>query len=81
MDCVICMAPVDCTNLKERMVTPCNHFFHRECLERWMEVKMECPTCRGGLPIVTEWLGREDVIVFGGMRPAQCRGGGGGGGS
>ena len=52
VDCVICMAPVDCTNLKERMVTPCNHFFHRECLERWMEVKMECPTCRGGLPIV-----------------------------
>ena len=52
MDCVICMAPVDCAKAKERMVTPCNHFFHRECLERWMEVKMECPTCRGGLPIV-----------------------------
>ena len=52
VDCVICMAPVDCADAKERMVTPCNHFFHRECLERWMEVKMECPTCRGGLPIV-----------------------------
>ncbi|KAL6055022.1 DSC E3 ubiquitin ligase complex subunit 1-like [Balamuthia mandrillaris] len=32
------------------MVTPCNHVFHSECLLRWMEFKMECPTCRGLLP-------------------------------
>lgn len=50
VDCVICMNAVDATAPRERMVTPCNHFFHRECLERWMEVKMECPTCRGALP-------------------------------
>ncbi|KAJ3332098.1 hypothetical protein HDU76_001305 [Blyttiomyces sp. JEL0837] len=25
------------------MVTPCHHLFHTECLERWMEVKFECP--------------------------------------
>ena len=50
VDCVICMAPVQCDARAERMVTPCAHFFHKECLERWMEVKMECPTCRGALP-------------------------------
>jgi hypothetical protein len=52
VDCVICMNPVQCENEKrnERMVTPCSHFFHKECLERWMDVKMECPTCRGALP-------------------------------
>ena len=50
VDCVICMAPVNAKARGERMLTPCNHFFHVECLERWMEVKMECPTCRGGLP-------------------------------
>ena len=50
VDCVICMAPVKCDARAERMVTPCAHFFHKECLERWMEVKMECPTCRGVLP-------------------------------
>jgi hypothetical protein len=44
------MAPVKCDARAERMVTPCAHFFHKECLERWMEVKMECPTCRGVLP-------------------------------
>lgn len=50
VDCVICMAPVECGDVHERMVTPCNHFFHAACLERWMDVKMECPTCRGVLP-------------------------------
>ena len=29
---------------------PCNHWFHRRCLEEWMNVKMECPTCRATLP-------------------------------
>jgi hypothetical protein len=50
IDCVICMLEVDIDHARLRMVTPCNHFFHPECLQRWMDVKMECPTCRGALP-------------------------------
>ena len=50
VDCVICMNAVEAREPRRRMVTPCNHFFHQECLERWMDVKMECPTCRGALP-------------------------------
>ena len=50
LDCVICMTPIDFTCPSKRMVTPCNHFFHPECLERWLKVKMECPTCRRVLP-------------------------------
>ncbi|KAL9267091.1 Transmembrane E3 ubiquitin-protein ligase FLY2-like protein [Drosera capensis] len=50
-DCVICMAAI---NLSQRpndcMVTPCDHFFHSGCLQRWMDIKMECPTCRRPLP-------------------------------
>jgi hypothetical protein len=34
----------------EVMRTPCNHFFHTACLTRWMEQRMECPTCRARLP-------------------------------
>lgn len=30
--------------------TPCGHKFHPECLVTWMNVKLECPTCRGSLP-------------------------------
>jgi hypothetical protein len=32
------------------MKTPCNHLFHEECLTQWIDVKLECPTCRSALP-------------------------------
>lgn len=50
MECVICMGTVDIRRPLSRMVTPCSHFFHPQCLQRWMDVKMECPTCRQNLP-------------------------------
>ena len=49
-DCVICMNHVKIRTPSERMVTPCNHFFHPECLTRWIDIKQECPTCRRALP-------------------------------
>ena len=50
VECVICMTPVDAGRAKTRMVTPCGHFFHPGCLQRWMDIKLECPTCRQSLP-------------------------------
>ena len=50
-ECVICMSEVDMSKLSSRMITPCNHAFHTECLQKWMEVKLECPTCRQPLPV------------------------------
>eukprot|EP00878_Enallax_costatus_P005482 GHUV01005753.1.p2 GENE.GHUV01005753.1~~GHUV01005753.1.p2 ORF type:complete len:104 (+),score=27.64 GHUV01005753.1:1-312(+) len=50
VECVICMAGVELLPVSGRCVTPCGHFFHQECLANWMEVKAECPTCRGPLP-------------------------------
>ncbi|KAH7429115.1 hypothetical protein KP509_09G031600 [Ceratopteris richardii] len=51
MDCVICMTAVDLgQRASECMVTPCDHIFHAGCLQRWMDIKMECPTCRRTLP-------------------------------
>ncbi|KAL7185478.1 hypothetical protein ACSBR2_027428 [Camellia fascicularis] len=50
-DCVICMTTIDITQRSnDCMVTPCDHFFHSGCLQRWMDIKMECPTCRRPLP-------------------------------
>jgi hypothetical protein len=49
-DCVICMNSVDVHAVNERMVTPCNHFFHTKCLTKWIDIKQECPTCRRHLP-------------------------------
>ena len=31
---------------KAYMYTPCNHVFHTQCLEQWLEYKKECPNCR-----------------------------------
>ena len=31
---------------KEYIITPCNHIFHSNCLEKWFEKKKECPFCR-----------------------------------
>lgn len=50
-DCVICMTSIDLAQRSsDYMVTPCDHFFHSACLQRWMDIKMECPTCRRSLP-------------------------------
>ncbi|KAG9439249.1 hypothetical protein H6P81_019414 [Aristolochia fimbriata] len=50
-DCVICMTTIDLTQRSsDCMVTPCDHYFHSGCLQRWMDIKMECPTCRRSLP-------------------------------
>jgi hypothetical protein len=49
VDCVICMTEVVIAE-RDYMVTPCNHVFHDACLRQWLDVKLECPTCRAALP-------------------------------
>ena len=34
---------------KKYMRTPCNHYFHAICLEKWFLRKKECPNCRTNL--------------------------------
>uniref|UniRef100_A0A0G4FGF3 RING-type E3 ubiquitin transferase n=1 Tax=Chromera velia CCMP2878 TaxID=1169474 RepID=A0A0G4FGF3_9ALVE len=62
LECVICMNEIQMdeapsilpafrrSSSQIRVVTPCDHVFHEACLIKWMEVKMECPTCRRNLP-------------------------------
>eukprot|EP00937_MAST-01D_sp_MAST-1D-sp2_P002413 g2413.t1 len=52
VDCPICMSRVS-TTTRGYMVTPCGHVFHDECLMQWMDVKMECPSCRAPLPVLS----------------------------
>jgi len=35
----------------EVMKTPCDHYFHKRCLERWFQNKVECPYCRSELEV------------------------------
>mmetsp|Transcript_13440 Transcript_13440/g.25324 ORF Transcript_13440/g.25324 Transcript_13440/m.25324 type:complete len:532 (-) Transcript_13440:881-2476(-) len=57
LECMICLNALreagDTSEVKS-MHTPCGHTYHEECLKRWMDVKMQCPTCRSELPIVEE---------------------------
>ena len=39
--CVICMMP-----LYDKTITPCNHVFHKRCLQKWLKIKKNCPVCR-----------------------------------
>jgi len=32
------------------MITPCRHVYHTACLESAMRYRLQCPTCREGLP-------------------------------
>eukprot|EP00586_Coscinodiscus_wailesii_P010005 CAMPEP_0172513466 /NCGR_PEP_ID=MMETSP1066-20121228/252708_1 /TAXON_ID=671091 /ORGANISM="Coscinodiscus wailesii, Strain CCMP2513" /LENGTH=541 /DNA_ID=CAMNT_0013293743 /DNA_START=30 /DNA_END=1655 /DNA_ORIENTATION=+ len=50
LDCVICYSSINIHDRRGYMLAPCDHIFHRECLEQWMDVKMECPICRTDLP-------------------------------
>jgi len=50
LDCVICYNEIDVNDHQGYMLAPCDHIFHRHCLEQWMDVKMECPICRCSLP-------------------------------
>ena len=40
--CSICME-----NIKgECYITPCNHKYHEECIDKWKERNNTCPMCR-----------------------------------
>lgn len=41
-ECVICYNNID-VNSAGYMIAPCDHLFHRECLERWMDIRLACP--------------------------------------
>lgn len=59
------------------VLTPCRHKFHANCLDHWMEKKVECPSCNYNLPpIENQWIlmskvdknnalgSRSDIIFF-----------------
>lgn len=39
---------------KDYMCTPCNHNYHSVCLKKWIEIRLECATCRQAIPAVED---------------------------
>jgi hypothetical protein len=42
-ECIICMSKIPNLELKK---TECNHCFHNQCLDKWLERDNTCPLCR-----------------------------------
>ena len=42
--CVICIN--DFKRNETILKLHCNHIFHENCIEEWLQIKMECPICR-----------------------------------
>lgn len=48
LECSICMNSDD---INEYSKTMCNHIFHTKCIERWLDIKSDCPCCRSKISI------------------------------
>uniref|UniRef100_A0A6C0K3Y3 RING-type domain-containing protein n=1 Tax=viral metagenome TaxID=1070528 RepID=A0A6C0K3Y3_9ZZZZ len=48
MDCIcgICLLPMD--QHRRRHQLQCHHSFHRDCIRKWHQYKVNCPLCRKG---------------------------------
>ncbi|KAK0473252.1 hypothetical protein IW261DRAFT_1505156, partial [Armillaria novae-zelandiae] len=42
-------ADLECPMVAAHVCVPCGHSFCGECLSQWVEVKRDCPSCRGKL--------------------------------
>ena len=45
-DCSICYGPLDANAAVVKRLPCCRHYFHRQCLLRWLEGNTTCPYCR-----------------------------------
>lgn len=43
--CSICILPFE-DFPEEIRVLPCNHLFHRSCVDYWLKQKPKCPKCK-----------------------------------
>ena len=43
-NCVICIDNIKAK--QHQRILECKHTFHRKCIDKWFEIKDECPVCR-----------------------------------
>ena len=45
-NCVICMEEFEADKEKKICSMPCQHIFHRQCIEQWLKNDASCPICK-----------------------------------
>jgi len=46
-NCTICLSDYD--DNENIIITPCNHYYHPECLQGWTKTHHTCPVCRSAI--------------------------------
>lgn len=46
-DAVCCICLSKYANNDELRELPCSHFFHKECVDKWLKINALCPLCKG----------------------------------
>ena len=58
-DCCICLKKID----TDETITNCKHYFHKNCLNQWIEYNNICPVCRKELEIPALEIGNCIKII------------------
>ncbi len=47
-DCSICCQEIEISDFIDSriIITPCLHYFHKDCLREWFRINRSCPNCR-----------------------------------
>lgn len=45
-ECGICLEPISSIDPTSTTEFKCHHFFHNQCIGKWLEKKSSCPLCR-----------------------------------
>ncbi len=56
--CIICLEEI-----KKAKKLNCGHIFHLNCLRRWLEQNVQCPTCRTKIELEVKERDRDRTIV------------------
>ena len=50
-NCSVCLLPLDRQPVQ---LSQCKHYFHYNCMDKWLDVKLSCPICRS--KVLDVWI-------------------------
>ena len=68
--CSICLDTIDEND--HIFQTECSHFYHYECIKKWLYKDHSCPICRTPLPSLTMWQKFKMMVADKLYKFSQC---------